>query len=250
MLKPAAGVLVLLLVGLPAVAEPQAAGKTILDKVYSEAQAVRGETLYAGLCAACHGNALEGVSAPELTGNRFIGRWREGMLDGIYDFIRQRMPLGRAANAKTIPGNDYLDILTYILRVNGYPSGPTELTATVLENVMFVGTNGPQPVPDGSLVITVGCLSQTGNGGWVLLNATEPARTRTEISTSEEMKVSSQKSPGSLTFRLAELDAVPDFAPDSHKGHKMQAKGYLVRQPNAERISLSSIEMLDSMCIP
>jgi len=41
---------------------------------------------------------------------------------------------------------------------------------------------------------------------------------------------------GTLIFRLADLDAVPDFAPDSHKGHKMQAKGYLVRQPGAERI--------------
>jgi hypothetical protein len=28
----------------------------------------------------------------------------------------------------------------------------------------------------------------------------------------------------------------------------MQAKGYLVRQPNAERISLSSMEMLDANC--
>ena len=31
-------------------------------------------------------------------------------------------------------------------------------------------------------------------------------------------------------------------------GHKMQAKGYLTRQPGAERISLSSMAMLDSMC--
>jgi hypothetical protein len=28
----------------------------------------------------------------------------------------------------------------------------------------------------------------------------------------------------------------------------MQAKGFLVRQPNAERINLSSIDMLDSTC--
>jgi hypothetical protein len=30
----------------------------------------------------------------------------------------------------------------------------------------------------------------------------------------------------------------------------MQAKGYLVRQPDAERINLSSIEMLAPTCTP
>ena len=44
------------------------------------------------------------------------------------------------------------------------------------------------------------------------------------------------------------LEAVPNFTPDSHKGHKMQAKGYVVRQPRAERINLSSIEMLGAEC--
>jgi len=193
---------------------------------------------------------MEGVSAPELTGSRFIGRWREGPLDGIHNFIRQRMPLGRPPNAKPIPDKDYLDIVTYILKVNGYPSGPSELTAELMGNIMFVGSNGPQPVPDGSLVITVGCLSQTANGGWVLLTATEPVRTRTETSTPAEAKISSQKNLGILTFRLADLDAVRDFVPDGHNGHKMQVKGYLVRQPNAERINLSSIEMVDARCAP
>ena len=114
---------------------------------------------------------------------------------------------------------------------------------------MLVGKNGPQPVPDGALVITVGCLSQARDGAWILFSATEPARTRTSnTSTPAEMSASSQKRLGTLIFRLADLEAVPDFAPDSHKGHKMQAKGYLVRQPSAERISLSSMEMLDSTC--
>ena len=248
MSRPAAALLVLFVLCLPAVAEPQPAAKTILDGVYSETQSGRGRTLYTALCSACHGSALEGVSAPELTGNSFIGRWREGTLDGIYNFIRQRMPLGRPAGAKPIPDDEYLDILTYILKINDYPAGSAGLTPDLLPNVMFVGKNGPQPVPDGALVITVGCLSQTGAGTWILQSATEPSRTRTETSTPAEIKTSSQKSLGTLTFRLAELDAVPDFTPDVHKGHKMQAKGYLVRQPNAERISMSSMEMLNSDC--
>ena len=115
---------------------------------------------------------------------------------------------------------------------------------------MLVAKNGPQPVPDGSLIITVGCLSRQGDGPWTLSSATEPARTRTEISTPAELSASSQKSLGTLVFRLADLEAVPGFDPEAHKGHKIQAKGYLVRQPNAERISLSSMEMLDSKCGP
>jgi hypothetical protein len=244
MFKAAAAFALTLFLSLSALAE----GKTVLDGVYSEAQTLRGQTSYTAMCSGCHGKALEGVSAPELTGNRFIERWREGALDGMYNFIRQRMPLGRPANLARIPDNEYLDILIYILKMNGYPAGERELTPEMLSDILFVGKTGPRPVPDGALIITVGCLSQNENGGWMLLTATEPARTRSENSTPEEVKTSAKRSLGMLTFRLAELDAVPDFAPDAHKGHKMQAKGYLVRQPNAERISLSSMEMVDAVC--
>jgi len=216
--------------------------KTVLDGVYSDTQATRGEDFYTTICSACHGNALEGVSAPALTGTRFIERWREGMLDSFYDFVRERMPFGRPANAKPIPDSQYLDIVTYILKVNGYPNGPSELPPNLLGSVMLVGRNGPQPVPDGALVVVVGCLSEAREDVWVLSNATEPVRPRT---LSE-----SQKRLGNLTFRLADLEAVPEFDPLAHKGHKVQVKGYLVRQPNAERISLTAIEMLDSRCEP
>src|SRR5436190_2290841 len=138
--KAAATSLILLVLCIPAVqAQSQNPGKTVLDGVYSEAQVTRGQASYTATCSACHGKALEGVSAPELTGNRFIERWREGTLDGIYNFIRQRMPLGREPNAKPIPDSDYLDILTYILKVNGYRTGPSELTPGLLGNVMLVG---------------------------------------------------------------------------------------------------------------
>jgi len=230
-------------------AQSQTSGNTVLDGVFSEAQAKRGQAAYAAHCSVCHGEALDGVSAPELTGNHFLERWREDMLDTIFNYIKENMPLGQAADAKRIPDSDYLDILTHILSVNGYSTGASDLTSDLLERVTLVGKNGPQPVPDGSLVITVGCLSQIRDGVWVLFNATEPARTRRATSsTPAEREASSQKRLGALVFRLADLEAVPGFAPESHKGHKMQAKGYLVRQPNAERISLSSMEMLDSPC--
>jgi S-disulfanyl-L-cysteine oxidoreductase SoxD len=232
----------------PATAQTPAPAKTTLDGVFSETQTARGKATYTTFCASCHGDDLKGVSAPELTGNRFIGRWREGTLDGIYEFMRQVMPKGGGANAKRMSDTEYLDVLAYMLKANDYPAGPADLGPAVLSNVLFVGKNGPQPVPDGALVITVGCLSQNNNGTWVLQSATEPARTRFEMSTPAELKSSMQKNLGTLEFRLADLEAVPDFMPAAHKGHKIEAKGYLVRQPNAERISLSSLAMLDSNC--
>ena len=239
-----------LFVAVPVIeAGPQAPVKTVLDGVFSEAQAKRGEAAYAANCGVCHGADLEGISAPELKGTHFLERWREDMLDTIYNYIKDNMPQGRALDAPRIPDTDYLDILTHILSVNGYRAGASDLAADLLEKVMLVGKNGPQRVPDGSLVVTVGCLSQARDGVWILFSATEPVRARrSTTSTSAELNASSQKRPGSLIFRLADLEAVPDFVPDSHKGHKVQAKGYLTRQPGAERISLSSMTMLDSMC--
>lgn len=239
--------LVLLLA--PALAHSQTPNRTVLDGVYSDPQASRGQNTYNSACAACHGAALEGVSAPELTGNRFMDRWREGMLDGIYSFIRQRMPLGRTPNSNAISDKEYLDLVTFILKGNGFPAGATELVPDALSNVRLVGKNGPQPVPDGALVITVGCLSRAADGRWSLVRATEPVRSRSELSTPSEVKASSIQALGNQVFRLAELDAVPDFTPEDHDGHKMEAKGYIVRQTNADRISLSSMVMLDSVCV-
>src|SRR5438132_573033 len=145
-------------------AQSPAPARTVLDGVFSEAQAKRGQAAYAAHCSVCHGDALDGVSAPELTGNRFLERWREDTLDTIYNYIKDNMPLNRAPDAPRIPESDYLDILTHILNVNGYRSGAAELTPALMGKVMLVGKNGPQPVPDGSLVITVGCLSQSREG--------------------------------------------------------------------------------------
>jgi hypothetical protein len=223
--------------------------QTVLDGVYSEPQVSRGKAAYTVHCGSCHGEKLEGVSAPTLTGGRFIERWREGTLDGLYDFIRDRMPFGKPPGSTEISDKEYLDILTYLLQMNGYPSGTAEFPLEAVKKVMLVGKDGPQPVPDGSLVATVGCLVQRDDR-WILSNATEPARTRNDASTTPaELKASAERSLGVLIFRLADIDAAPGFMPAAHQGHKMQAKGYLVRQPNAERINLSSIEMLGPSCL-
>ena len=226
-----------------------APARTVLDGVYSDAQVARGRAAFVSYCAICHGGDFQGISAPTLTGDKFIEHWREDWLDTFYNYIKEYMPRGRPQSANPIPAQEYLDIVTYIMKGNGYRTGSSELTTDLIGQVMLVGKNGPQPVPDQSLIVVLGCLSRTPNGGWLVSNATEPVRTRIpDMTTPAELKSASQRSLGSLSFRLTDLEAVPDFVPGDHEGHKMYVKGYLTRQPNAERISLTAMDMLDSAC--
>src|SRR5918995_1622518 len=63
---------------------------SVLDGVYTAAQAARGEAAYLTHCIKCH----EGLEAdgPELAGRAFIDRWREDRLESLFAFIRTTMP--------------------------------------------------------------------------------------------------------------------------------------------------------------
>ena len=45
--------------------------RTVQDGVFTEAQATRGQALYAKQCASCHGNMAEGLQGPPLVGDAF-----------------------------------------------------------------------------------------------------------------------------------------------------------------------------------
>jgi hypothetical protein len=95
----------------------------------------------------------------------------------------------------------------------------------------------------------VGCFTQRPDGQWILVNATEPFRTKKPTETTpEELNASATKAAGNQIFLMQEMDAVPDFIPDAHKGERMQAKGFLVRARNAERINLTSISTVSPTC--
>ena len=100
--------------------------KSVWDGVYTEEQAKRGEPLYQKQCAACHGEMLTGrESAPPLTGGAFLSNWNGLTLGDLFERIRKTMPqnapgkLSRQENA---------DILAYVLSVNKFPAGKTELS--------------------------------------------------------------------------------------------------------------------------
>src|SRR5581483_322146 len=113
----------------------QAAGKTVLDGVFTDTQAKRGETAYGMTCAGCHGEDLSGRAMGPLRGDRFLDRWREDSLDVLFTHIRTRMPANAAGSLSEAA---YLDILAYILQANGFPAGPGELTAAAVANIRLV----------------------------------------------------------------------------------------------------------------
>jgi len=223
--------------------------KTSLDAVYSEEQATRGETFFRGTCGRCHAEDQSG-HYPLLNTKLFIDRWREYPLDTLYGFIRDNMPPRREGDtASRIPDAAYLDIVAHILKMNGYPSGAKALTTDSVQETLLVGKEGRQGPPDNSVVMTTGCLAELPNGSWALTNAVAVTRNRKpeEVSANEK-NAGTHQAPGNLTIRLTELDALPDFNPSQHKGHKMLAKGYLISQPNAQRINVTLIEMVAGAC--
>lgn len=94
------------------------------------------------------------------------------------------------------------------------------------------------------MVEVVGCLSQTGTN-WILANATEPTASTTSFTTPEALKAAAEKPLGTQQYRL--LGTSP-FGPERHKGHKMAAKGLLIKGGSETRINLTSLQMLAGTC--
>ena len=110
------------IVVLPASAGSQNGQRSTGQGVYSREQWLRGQDVYAGLCASCH---------PAVThvGPVFTRSWAGKKLSDLFGFLRERMP-------KNDPGSlseqEYVDVMSYMLRLNGMPAGADELPADSL----------------------------------------------------------------------------------------------------------------------
>ena len=99
--------------------------RSVWDGVFTAAQAERGDALYQQKCASCHGTSLTGgESAPPLTGGEFSSNWNGLTVGDLFERIRTTMPADRAGS---LPRSQNADILSYILKVNQYPAGQSEL---------------------------------------------------------------------------------------------------------------------------
>jgi mono/diheme cytochrome c family protein len=219
---------------------PTSTTRTVWDGVYNAAQAARGRSEYDGSCATCH----NGGEGPSLVGETFMRAWFEDSLNDVLTKMKTSMPENAPGS---LTDTAYLDILAFILEQNGFPAGAQELPnqPDQLARVLVVGKEGPGgPVPNFSLVRVVGCLSQA-NSAWVLTNGTEPARVKDPgASSASDLNAAGTMPLGTQVFKL--LDVPPKI--DAMKGGKVQAKGFLIRQPDEMRLNLTSVEALGQSC--
>lgn len=111
----------LLLVAAPEGLDAQGAGgsdaPTARDGIYTQAQANRGKEVYEVECALCHGPR-------EFTGTAFLRRWSNMPVGSLFVHIQNTMP--QSAPGILTP-RQTADVVAYVLSLNGFPAGNTEL---------------------------------------------------------------------------------------------------------------------------
>jgi cytochrome c5 len=217
----------------------QNAEPRIWQGVYTGAQAERGKTNYNSACLRCHGDKLQGNTAPALSGDRFFSAWGSEPIASLFAKIRDTMPPNFGTS---IDDQTKLDIVAYILQTNGYPTGSAELTqnGSDLSSAQILKKGEQALVQNFSLVQTVGCLGRGPDDTWVLTRTSDPLVTRDEVPSTQSLASAASRPLGTRTFRL--LSAKP-FSPESHQGHKMEARGLIYSESGDERLTLTSLTM-------
>ena len=101
--------------------------KTTQDKVYTKAQATRGEKQYSTVCASCHDPAKVPAGkkpGPELVGDAFLTKWDGRTLGELQDQILTTMPNDGSV---VLTEDQTADLVAYILQANKQPDGTADL---------------------------------------------------------------------------------------------------------------------------
>ena len=106
-------------------------GRTNVDGVFTDAQARRGQQVYQRACSVCHLDELQGDAvSPPLVGASFTGRFVGSTALDMVQSIRSSMP----QNAPDSLGDRaYIDLVSYLLKMNGSRAGTAELPIDVAE---------------------------------------------------------------------------------------------------------------------
>jgi len=218
--------------------------KTVWDGVYAESQAMQGRSSFAANCSECHGDQLTGIEGPGLKGEPFMSHWGGDSLNAVFGHMKTMPPDGEKLSEDV-----YLAILAYVLEENGFPAGTVELKANMLDSIRIADKDGAG-VPNFALVEVVGCLAPGADKAWILTNAHDPIRTRNPVKpTPEELKTAAGRPLGMQTVKLLSAESFTSgFRIDSYKGHKMEAKGLLIRTPSDVSLNVTWLETIASSC--
>ena len=104
--------------------------QSVWDGVYTDAQAARGERTYARTCEQCHGPDLAGdpvMEIPALSLDSFMTSWSGKNVKDLFDTVKRSMPKDKPGSLGT---GAYIDVVSYLLQANKFPSGSRELPRT------------------------------------------------------------------------------------------------------------------------
>lgn len=85
--------------------------------VYTAQQADRGRATYDAMCASCHDRASH-------SGATFTRAWQGRTLWDLYSLVSETMP---KSDPGTLSEQEYVQVLAYLLRLNGLPAGTEPL---------------------------------------------------------------------------------------------------------------------------
>ena len=126
--------------------------------LYTESQAVAGKAVYEKNCTTCHGDHLQGVSAPAIAGHDFLktsktNKWTVSILRTI---VVQNMPFN---NPGALSPKQYADVMAFLLASNCYPAGSTpfpEKDEPAFGKIVVGPLAQPAGTPDKNGVCSVG----------------------------------------------------------------------------------------------
>jgi len=216
----------------------------IWSGVFTAAQVERGKADFEKSCSNCHVSDLSGsVRAPALRGQRFMQNWQNGSVAVLFTKIRDSMP---ANYPETVPEDVKLNILTFLLNQNGFPTGSAELKLDdkELADIQIV-QKGNQTASNFAVVRIVGCLVPGPGKTWTLTKSTDPTVVKEETATLAALKTAADSPLGTQTFELVSAVA---FKPESRQGQKVEARGLLYRESSHNLLNLTSLESAGSGC--
>jgi mono/diheme cytochrome c family protein len=101
--------------GAVAAASDEAEGELLPS--YGGDQAERGRAVFRDRCSECH-------YASEMRGTQFQFQWERRTVGDLYGHLVETMP---EDDPGSLTPTEYLEVVAYILRMNGFPEGPAEL---------------------------------------------------------------------------------------------------------------------------
>lgn len=215
--------------------------RTVADGVYTEAQATRGAAVYEAACSGCHRADLGGGTGPALKQQRFAQTYAGKDLRTLFTKIATTMPRNMPAS---LADEEYLDVVAHVLKENGFRAGAEDLTIGALDGIRLVaGRSKPlPPVGDFSYVEVVGCLTARQHTWW-LTRASDPVAAIPSAAAASDPRPAPPL--GGQSFHL--LDAAV-YAADAHRGQKVYVRGLLIKLPDEQRMTISTLETVSPTC--